>query len=74
LAVGTGLGVREGLSLEFQQGAERAFQQSLGGVGGPLEGEQIDVAGGAGLPEGAAGDDFAPLGGEIMRILEVFRG
>jgi hypothetical protein len=67
LAVRTGLLVGEGPRLLPQQGAERALQQPLGGgLGGLLEGEQIDVERGAGVAEGPAGNDFAPLGGEVM--------
>lgn len=67
LAVRTRLLLGEGLRLEFQEGAQGALQQSLGGgLGGLLEGEQIDVERRAVVAEGAPGDDFAPLGGEIM--------
>jgi hypothetical protein len=66
LAIRTGLLVGEGLGLLLQQGAEGALQQPLGGgLGSLLEGEQIDVERGAGVAEGPAGKDFAPLGGEV---------
>ena len=72
LAVRTGLLFGEGLGLEFEQGAQRAFQDSLGGgLSRLLEGEQIDVERRAVVAESASGDDFAPLGGEIMQFLEV---
>jgi hypothetical protein len=72
LAVRTGLLVGEGLRLQFQEGAQRAFEEPLGGgLSGLLEGEQIDVEGRAVITEGPAGNDFAPLGGEIMWFLEV---
>jgi hypothetical protein len=40
LAAGTGLVVREGLGLEFEQGGQDAFEQALGsGLGRLLEGK-----------------------------------
>ena len=72
LAGGTGLWVGKGLGLLFQQGGERAFQQSLGSrLRGLLEGEEVEIQGGASRAKGAAGDDFTPLGGEVVEIVEV---
>ena len=66
LALRTGLPVGERPGLLLQEGAQRAFQQALGGrLSHLLKGEQVPVEAGAGVAEGAAGDDFAPLGGEL---------
>jgi hypothetical protein len=71
LAGRTGLRVGQGLGLLGQQGGEGALEQPLrGGLGGLLEGEQVGVQGGAGVAEGAPGNDFAPLGGEVTDVLE----
>jgi uncharacterized membrane protein len=59
----------------FQEGGERALEQPLsGGLGGLLQGEQIGVQGRTGIAEGAAGNDFAPLGGKVTEILEFLGG
>src|SRR5438045_4764410 len=74
-AVGAGLLRAEGLGLVLQGGGERAFGQSGGGRGGELlQGGEIEVEAGAGVTEGPAGDDFAPLGSESTDILEVLWG
>ena len=72
-AGGAGVVGGEGLGLLLQEGGEGALGQAAGGGGGDLfQGEQIDVQAGAGVTEGAAGDDLAPLGRQITDILEFF--
>jgi hypothetical protein len=71
LALRTGLLFGQGLGLLFEQCAERALEQSLsGGLGSLFEGEEIGIQRRANVPESAAGNDFAPLGGKITEILE----
>jgi len=71
-AVGAGLLRTEGLGLLLQGGGESAFGQPGGGRGGELlQGGEIEVEAGAGVTEGPAGDNWAPLGGESTDILEV---
>src|SRR5262249_35745984 len=58
-----------------EQDVEGAFGQAgRGGAGDVLHGLEIDLRGRAGVAEGAAGDDFAPLGSEITDSLEVLGG
>jgi hypothetical protein len=53
----------QGLGLLPQQGGEGALGQAAGGgVGDLLEGVEVDVEAGAAIAEGAAGNDFAPVG------------
>jgi hypothetical protein len=74
-AVGAGLLGAQRLGLLLQSGGESAFAQSGGGRSGDLlQGGEIEVETGALFAEGAAGDDFAPLGSENTDILEVLRG
>ncbi len=74
-AVGAGLLRAEGLGLLLQGGGEGAFGQPGGGRGGErLQGGDIEVEAGAGVTEGPAGDNMAPLGGEGTDILEVVGG
>jgi hypothetical protein len=71
-AVGAGLLRAEGLGLLLQGGGESAFGQAGGGGGGELlQGGEIEVEAGAGVPKGPASDNLAPLGGESTDILEV---
>lgn len=74
-AVGAGLLRAEGLGLLLQGGGEGAFGQSGGGRSGELlQGGEIEVESGAGVAEGAAGDNFAPVGSESTDIVEVLGG
>jgi hypothetical protein len=74
-AAGAGLLRAEGLGLLLQSGGESAFGQSGGGRGGEsLQGGEVEVEAGAGVAEGPAGDNFAPLGSESTDILEVLGG
>jgi hypothetical protein len=60
------------LGLLLQQGGQDPFQKPLGGgLGGLLEGEQIDVQTRALVPEGLTGDDSAPAVREITEMREV---
>ena len=70
-AVGAGLLRTEGLGLLLQSGGESAFGQSGGGGGELLQGGEIEVEAGAGVAEGLACDNFAPLGSESTDIVEV---
>jgi len=59
----------------FQQSGEGTFGEAGGrGAGQSLHGVEIGVQAGAGVAEGAAGDDFAPAGGQVADFLEEFRG
>jgi hypothetical protein len=59
----------------FQEGSQGAFgQASGGGAGELLHGVEVGVQARAGVAEGAAGNDFAPAGGEVADFLEEFRG
>jgi hypothetical protein len=63
----------EGLGLLFQQGGEGAFGEASGrGAGELLHGLEVGVQAGALVAEGAAGDNFAPVGGEVADFLEEF--
>ena len=70
-AVGTGLLLAQGVGLLFEQGLQGALGEAGGGgLGDLLHGVEIDIESGAVVAEGAAGDDFAPLGGEVTEFLE----
>jgi hypothetical protein len=72
-AVGAGLLAAEGLGLQLQEGVEGSFRQACrGGAGDLLQGLEVEVGAGAGLAEGAAGDNLAPLGGEGADFPEDF--
>jgi hypothetical protein len=63
----------DGLNLLVQQGIEGALGQAGGGGSGDLlHGLEVDGGVGAGVGEDAAGDDFAPAGGEVTDLLEFF--
>jgi hypothetical protein len=55
-----------------EQDAEGALGEAGGGgAGDVLQGLEIGIRARAGVAEGAAGDDLAPLGGEVTDFLEV---
>jgi hypothetical protein len=59
----------------FQQGGQGTLGEAgRSGAGELLHGLEVGVQARAGVAEGAAGDDFAPAGGEIADFLEEFRG
>jgi hypothetical protein len=63
------------LGLLLQAGPQGAFSQSGGsGAGDLLHRVEVHIQAGALVPEGAAGDDFAPTGGEVPDLLEQFGG
>jgi len=63
-----GLLVRQGVGLPLQQALQGALDQpGSGSLGDALQGGQIEVDG---IVAGAAGDDFAPLGGEVVQLLQ----
>lgn len=63
----------QGLGLEFEQGRERALGQSAGsGRGDLFQGEEVQFQElRARGPQGAACDNFAPLGGEVTDVIEL---
>jgi hypothetical protein len=73
--VGAGLLRGQGVGLLAEQNREGTFADTSGrGAGDVLHGLEIDLGAGSGIAEGASGDDFAPLGGEVTDFLKVFRG
>jgi len=61
--------------LLLQQDGEGAFGEAGGGGTSDLfHGLEIDAGARPGVPKGMAGDDFAPLGGEVSDGLEVLGG
>jgi hypothetical protein len=69
-AFGTGLRRAQGVGLLFEEGLQGALDEAGGrGAGDLLHGSEIDVEPGTGVAEGTAGDDFAPLGGELAELL-----
>jgi hypothetical protein len=74
-ALGTGLLPTQGVGLLFEEGLQGALGESGGrGAGDLLHGSEIDVGPGAVVAAGAAGDDFAPLGGEVTKVLQFLGG
>lgn len=70
-ALGTGLGGAQGLRLLVEEGGECPVGQPVrGGLGQLLHEIEVDVQAGARGAEGAAGNDFAPIGGEGPDFLE----
>jgi len=70
----TGLLGPQGLGLLFEASLQGPLRQAGGrGLGDLLHGVEVDVEPGAGVAEGASGDDFAPLGGEGAEFLEFLR-
>lgn len=69
---GARLLLAEGSSLLFQEGRESALGEPGRGRSGELfQGREGGVEPGSGLAEGPAGDNLAPLGGQITDLLEV---
>jgi hypothetical protein len=65
----------QGVGLLFEEGLQGALvEPGGGGLRDLLHGVEIDVESGAGVAEGAAGDDFAPLGRQITEFLELLGG
>jgi hypothetical protein len=70
-AVGAGLVFAQGGGLLFEQGLHGAFGQTGGGGSSDLlHGGEIDIQSGTAVAEGAAGDDLAPLGREVLEFPE----
>jgi hypothetical protein len=62
----------EDVGLLFQEGAQGALSQSGGSGGGNLfQGGEVAVEPGTLIAEGPSGNNFAPLGGQIVDVLEV---
>jgi hypothetical protein len=63
------------VGLLFEQGLESALGQPRGGGARHLfHGVEIHLQSRTVIAEGAAGDDFAPTGGEVADFLEVSGG
>ena len=74
-AVRTGHLGTEGLGLLFEKGGQGPLGQTgRGSAGQLLHDVEVGVQGRPGIPEGAAGNDFAPAGSQIADFLEEFRG
>ncbi len=65
----------EGLRLLFQQGGEGSFGQASGSSPSDLlHSIEVGVQSGTSVAEGAAGDNFAPAGGEVANFVKQFGG
>ena len=74
-ALGAGKLLAEGLGLLFQECGQGSFGQSVGcGLCDLFHGVEIGVESGSVVAEGASGDDFAPVLGEVTDFLEEFGG
>jgi hypothetical protein len=74
LTSGTGVFGAEGLGLLFQEGIQGALDQATGRLQGQvLQDGEVDVGPWTFRPESAPGDDFAPLGGQLTDVPDVFR-
>ena len=74
-ALRTGLVLAQRLGLLFEHGLQGALSEAFsGGLSDLLHGVQIDVESGAIVAEGAAGNDFAPLRGEVAELLKFLGG
>jgi hypothetical protein len=74
-AIGAGLLLSQGVGLSLEEGLQGALGEAGGGSECDLlHGVEIDVESGPVVAEGASGDDFAPLGGEVVEFLEFFGG
>jgi hypothetical protein len=70
-AGGTGLLFGEFTGLLFEEELESSFGQPLSGGGGDLlEGPEVHIEPGSVVPEGSPGNDFGPLPGEFVELLE----
>jgi hypothetical protein len=70
--VGAGQAGAEGVGLLFEEGLQGALvEPGGGGLSDLLQGVEIDVESGPVVAEGAASDDFAPLGRQITEFLEL---
>jgi hypothetical protein len=59
--------VRQGVGLPLEQALQGTFDQPGGGrLGDLLQGVEVELDG---VVAGAAGNDFAPLGGEGVQLL-----
>src|SRR5262249_42082155 len=64
----------EGLGLLLQEGGERTLGQASGrGRCDLLQRPKVDLGAGAGLAEGATGNDFSPLGRQVTDFLDLLR-
>jgi hypothetical protein len=66
---GTGPLLAQTLGLLFEERLQGAFAEASGG-----HGIEIDVESGPVVAEGAAGNDFAPLGGEVAEFVKFLGG
>jgi hypothetical protein len=65
----------QGVGLLFEEGLQSSLvEPGGGGLGDLLHGVEIDVEPRPLVAEGASGDDFAPLGGQIAEFLELLGG
>jgi hypothetical protein len=61
--------------LQFEESSKGPIGQPAGsGASDLFEGEEVDVQPWATVAEGAARDNFAPLGGEVTDIVELLGG
>jgi hypothetical protein len=73
-AVRAGVLGTESLGLLLQESADGALDQTTSGSSGDLlHGHKVDRGVRARLAEGAVGDAFSPLGGQVMNLLELLR-
>lgn len=74
-ALGAGVLHSQSVCLALQQDREGAFREARGGsAGNLLHGLEIDTGTRPRIPEDAAGDDLAPLGGKVSDGLKILRG
>ena len=67
--LGTGVDRAEALGVLSEQLLDGPLGQGLRGVDGDLfEGVEIDIVGRSGLAEGASGDDFSPVQGQVTEF------
>jgi hypothetical protein len=72
---GTGLVLAQRLGLLFQERLQGAFGETGGGgLGDLLHGIEIDVESGSLVAEGTAGNNSAPLRGEVAELLKFLGG
>jgi len=74
-AVGARLLVAEGGGVTVEEGLEGALGEALSGrVGDLFHRGEVDVESGSVVAEGASGDDFPPLGGQLAEFEEFVGG